>query len=773
MGEILTGWLLDMYADETAITLWLLEEHGQRRKLTHAFPASFYAAGPSDQLRSLWLRLSNQDIPVHLSRTERKDVFQGMVTVLSVEVTHAPQLDTLFRRVVDVFPDLTYYDSDISLSLRYAAEYGVFPLAHCRVEVQDDKIMNIAPLDTPWDLEPDPAPLRILSLEPDRDPAQGRPRHIVVSYEKVRYILPLEPVRALLISLRSTLERYDPDLLLTDWGDTWLLPHLIKLSQENNLPLPLNRTDSQDVVEHKARTYFSYGQIVYKGSQVQLHGRLHLDRHNAMMWSDYGLEGVLEMARVTALPIQDAARLSPGTGISSMQFVTALRAGILIPWHKHQAETPKTALDLIRSDMGGLVYQPTIGLHKNVGGIDFVSMYPGIMVQFNISPEVPRSRDGDLTPAPGEPGKVPSMGIVPQTLAPLLKKRIALKTTLSSLHPKDCRREAYKARSSAEKWLLVTCFGYLGYKNARFGRIEAHEAVTAYGREALLRAKEAAEDLGFEILHMYVDGLWVQRPDCTQSEDFQSLLADVSERTGIPIALDGIYRWVVFLPSRVDERIPVPNRYFGVFQDGSIKVRGIEARRHDTPPFIAGTQMGIFDILAKAPDADRLPDFLPEVRRYVKLRLDYLLKGRVPLEELLVSQRLSRELNEYSSPSPAARAVWQLQAEGKQVSPGQRVRFLYTRGNPGVQAWYAASLPHDFRLVDTRRYQALLRRAVDTIVNPIEQHFGILAEETPYRLFPINVSDGWVRGTPNRLAMDNLSQIDLRRKERKEEIWQT
>ena len=49
--------------------------------------------------------------------------------------------------------------------------------------------------------------------------------------------------------------------------------------------------------------------------------------------------------------------------------------------------------------------------------------------------------------------------------------------------------------ASAEKWLLVTCFGYLGYKNARFGRIEAHEAVTAYGREALLRAKEAAEDM--------------------------------------------------------------------------------------------------------------------------------------------------------------------------------------------------------------------------------------------------------------------------------------
>ncbi|MCX6078708.1 MAG: hypothetical protein NTW32_04165 [Chloroflexi bacterium] len=729
MDEILTGWLLDVYAEETTVTLWLLEDGGQRRCLTHSFPAAFYAAGPAERLRTLWHWLSEQEIPVQLSRMERKDVFQGMVTVLTVEVVHAPQLDSLFRLVEETFPDLTYYDGDISISLRYAASFSVFPLARCQVVVNGDRVKTITPLDSPWDLDPEPAPLRILSIEPDRDPAQARPQHVVVSYGRVSYTQPLEPARAFLISLRSTLERYDPDLLLTSWGDTWLLPYLLKLSNESGLPIALNRTMVQDVVEHKARTYFSYGQIVYKGSQVQLRGRLHIDRYNAMMWSDYGLEGILEMARVTALPIQDAARLSPGTGISSMQFVTALRANILIPWHKHQAEIPKTANDLIHSDMGGMVYQPTIGLHKNVGGIDFVSMYPGIMVHFNISPEVPRAKDSNLSPAQGDPG------IIPQTLAPLLKKRVALKTLLSSLHPKDCRREAYKARSSAEKWLLVTCFGYLGYKNARFGAIESHEAVTACGREALMRAKEAAEDLGFAILHMYVDGLWVQRPDCVRSEYFQALLAEVSERTGLPIALDGIYRWVVFLPSRVDKRIPVPNRYFGVFQDGSIKVRGIEARRHDTPAFIAETQMGILNILAKTTDPDRLPDLLPQVHAYVRRRVDDLMKGRVPLEELLVSQRLSRELNEYSSPSPAARAVWQMQAEGKQVSPGQRVRFLYTRGQPGVKAWYATEST-DISMVDSNRYRTLLMRAVNAVVEPIQQHFGIMPLETTYSLFP-------------------------------------
>ena len=100
-----------------------------------------------------------------------------------------------------------------------------------------------------------------------------------------------------------------------------------------------------------------------------------------------GLEGVYELARVTSLPVQSAARLSPGSGISAMQMVVALRQGVLVPWHKQQAELPKSAAELMISDQGGLVYQPLSGLHRDVAEIDFISMYPSIMRHFNISPE--------------------------------------------------------------------------------------------------------------------------------------------------------------------------------------------------------------------------------------------------------------------------------------------------------------------------------------------------------------------------------------------------
>ncbi|MCP4428305.1 MAG: hypothetical protein GY803_27775, partial [Chloroflexi bacterium] len=181
----------------------------------------------------------------------------------------------------------------------------------------------------------------------------------------------------------------------------------------------------------------------------------------------------------------------------------------------------------------------------------------------------------------------------------LLVKRIAIKEQLAGMNAIDCRYAGLKARAAALKWLLVVCFGYLGYKNARFGRIESHEAVTAYGRECLLRAKEAAEELGYTVLHMYVDGLWLKKAGVKRNEQVRPLLAKITEQTGLPIALEGIYRWVAFLPSRLDARVPVANRYFGVFQNGKIKMRGIETRRHDTPPWIAQVQLELIRKMSK------------------------------------------------------------------------------------------------------------------------------------------------------------------------------
>jgi DNA polymerase-2 len=723
-----TGWFLEVYDDpRDGVVVWLLAEDGQRLRLHQAFPVTFYAAGPSQRLKAIKSYLEAQTATVTLAETEKRDLFRSCpVPVMAIEVKQAAAQPALFKQLSRRFPDVTYYNADIPLALHYAAVYNTFPLAHCEVNTAEDGVIRrLAVLDTPWDLDPLIPGVRVLSLVLDVDPFHALPVEMAIrinSEEHFAYRLPLRPHRPFLVNLRAILQRHDPDVLLTTWGDTWLLPRLLELSQRLHISLPLNREPGRGLAYRPERSYFTYGQVIHRGQQLTLFGRWHIDCYNAMLFHDYGLQGILELARVTALPVQTVARVSPGTGISAMQILTALRQDILVPWHKQQAESPKTTMDLLHADQGGLVYQPLVGLHKDVAEVDFISMYPSIMARFNISPEtVGKSAPGArMVPALGIPVDQERQGLVPQTLDPLLKKRLEIKMQLAALPHWDPRRVAYKARASAHKWLLVTCFGYLGYKNARFGRIEAHEAVTAYGRELLLTAKEAAEDMGCTVLHLYVDGMWVCRNGASTVVDFQPLLDEIASRTGLSITLEGIYRWVAFLPSRMDNRVPVANRYFGVFQDGSLKVRGIEAKRRDTPPFIVQMQMDILGYFAQAPDSAQLIERLPDALSIVRRSLYRLRNYQIPLEKMLVCQKLSRTLEEYHSPSPVARAVAQLEAIGRKIQPGQQIRFLYILDKAGVVAWDLPIAPDPHKL-DIARYTELLVRAAATIFQP----FGV------------------------------------------------
>ena len=154
-------------------------------------------------------------------------------------------------------------------------------------------------------------------------------------------------------------------------------------------------------------------------------------------------------------------------------------------------------------------------------------------------------------------------------------------------------------------------------------------------------------------------------------------------------------------------------------------MRGIEARRHDMPPWIIETQRKALKCLSLAYDARDLPEYLRKAFDILKQALDDLNAGRVPLKDLVLTMRISRELEAYKAPTPSVRAAQQLLDQtGKRLSPGQKVRFLYTTGKDEVHAWELPDpiSPED---VDKAKYRKLFGRAAGTILYP----FGIDAKE--------------------------------------------
>src|SRR5947209_17416738 len=144
-------------------------------------------------------------------------------------------------------------------------------------------------------------------------------------------------------------------------------------------------------------------------------------------------------------------------------------------------------------------------------------------------------------------------------------------------------------------------FGYLGFKNARCGKIDANIATCAFSRIFLHRAVAIAQASGFKLVHGIVDSMWLTKADATAA-DYEELCAVIREDLKLPLSFEGQYRWIVFLNSKTDPQAPVLNRYYGTFQDQdrTLKVRGIDVRRHDTPKIVEKCQTQMLAILKEA-----------------------------------------------------------------------------------------------------------------------------------------------------------------------------
>ncbi|HSN04592.1 MAG TPA: DNA polymerase domain-containing protein [Nitrospira sp.] len=710
------------------MVVWLLGEDGRRHRLLDPFVPTCYLAAPATLLEQAIRWLSRLSCRVTTGIVERYELGAlRPLHVLEVAVHSPSQFIPLTRRLIQAWPDAQFFHVDVSLPQRYFYDRRLFPLASCEAEVtKDDRILTIQSLESPWDTDYILPPLTIMELSPEGgspNPNHGGQSSLIVHIDGDERVLEgdnADVVRR----LHQLLTRHDPDVLLTDWGDSCLLPRLIAMAEQLRLPLALNRDGERPIGSRKAHSYFSYGRIVSHAGARTLSGRLHLDRRNSFALAETGLAGLIEQARVAKVDLQQMARTTTGTGITSMQLETACRDGVLIPYRKQEPEAFKSALELLHTDQGGLVFAPIIGYHEQVGELDFSSMYPSIMVRFNVSPETVNCRCCRDVPA----ARVPEIGhhtcrhrqgLVPRTLAPLLDKRARYKRLMAATS-NVAVRATLDQRQTALKWLLVVSFGYLGYKNARFGRIEAHESVTAYSRDILLQAKEIAERRGYRMLHAIVDSLWLVKPGAGRPE-YDALAQVITEETGLPINVEGIYRWIGFLPSRVNPKMPVPNQFVGVFEHGGMKVRGIEIRRSDAPLLVKRAQAEMLRCLGQARTLIELREQIPQALDIVRTYRHYLREGHATIEELAIAKSLSKEPQAYRHQTLSMIAAQELLARGVSLQAGDTIHYIITDAE-------AACPPDRVRAVagldgtwsyDATAYDILLRKAALAVLSPL------------------------------------------------------
>jgi len=703
------------------MVLWFLDADGHPHRLSTGYRPAFYAAGPRATLDHLGHLLRERRIAADLTPAVRQELFSGAELPVVRVAVHRPLQFPLAVRQAATLRDLTLYTCDLSVAQLFLYERELFPLGEYDLVVYDGVLREAIPRSRPEDLEYAVPPLVVMRLRLDGDPVN--PNHgwrgeLAVGVEGEEVVLSSERPEDLCRSINRMLARYDPDVLLTEWGDAFLLPRLLRLSQQAGIPLAFNRDPRAGIARRRERSYVTYGKTMYTASAHLLHGRWHLDLRNSFIYSESEMAGLLEIARLARLPVQRLARTSTGTAISSMQLARAVQQNILVPWHKSEPEGFKTAAELLLTDKGGLTYQPLVGVYEGVGELDFSSMYPTIMARFNVSPETINClccQDAEVVPEIGHTVCQRRRGLVPQVLDHLLERRAYYKRRKRETTGSE--RSIYDQRQTALKWCLVTSFGYLGYRNARYGRIEAHESTTAYSREMLLRAKEVAESQGFRMLHAIVDSMWLQKPGAGQAA-YDALAREITAVTKLPIFVEGVYNWVGFLPSRTHAGVGVPNRYMGVFEDGSTKVRGIEVRRSDVPVLVEEMQARMLQEMFAAPTVEALRVRLPAVLAILEEALVRLREGSVDPADLALTATISQEPHEYRNNHPIALAARMLARSGIRLHPGEAIQYIVMDADaqvPEDRVRPLTLLGSDW-VYDQDRYAELLVRAAETVL---------------------------------------------------------
>jgi DNA polymerase, archaea type len=324
--------------------------------------------------------------------------------------------------------------------------------------------------------------------------------------------------RAAISDLMDLVASHDPDLILLPYADTWV-PLMIRKARRYCLEPTISRTGF--FRQMASKSYWSYGKVNHKDGAMIPEGRILIDTAKSFVYAESGLKGVLMASRLSGLSPNLTSRFTPGTLISSYEVFEALRRGVAVPFRKRDAEGFRSISDLRACDKGGMMFQPESGVYEKVHQIDFTSLYRSIIVKYNLSPETIEH---------------PEMkGFLSIVLSSLLNLRIETKR-LKKTNPD------YAGIDSVLKWMLVTCFGYTGYINAKFGQIQVHERITEISRELLMQIKELAEGMDFKVLHGIVDCLWVMASRLRSSKR-QWKVRPASSPKSIPMIGSLSYLW--------------------------------------------------------------------------------------------------------------------------------------------------------------------------------------------------------------------------------------
>ncbi|MFX1391448.1 MAG: DNA-directed DNA polymerase I [Promethearchaeota archaeon] len=440
--------------------------------------------------------------------------------------------------------------------------------------------------------------------------------------------------------------------------------------------------------------------------------------NNSLVWNL-----IILLCRMTKMPIHDMVRRQISTWIQNIFYFEHRRKHALIPRRSEIKEVKPGGILSSKFDddkfLGAYVVQPVPGIHFDVVVMDFASLYPSIIKEYNLSYETvlcPHKDDEDNL-VKGTPYHIctQKMGIFAYVVGFFRDIRVKyFKPKSSDKNLTEKQRNYYLTIQQALKVFINGSYGVFGSQNFPLFCLPVAESTTGIGQYSIKQTINKAEELGVDVLYGDTDSVFLKNPSKKQMIE----ISEWSKKTlDLDLEEEKTYQFLA-----LSER---KKNYIGIYKDTKyIDIKGLVAKKKNTPEFIKKAFSEMIEILKNIHNRD---EFLKAKDNIIEIVRSNLKKIGKPdtfnLEDYAINIGLQKDLKNYTKVVPQhVRAALELRdVTGKEFQKGETISFIKSKGNIGAKAIELAKLQD----IDTKKYKELLISALEQVLDAL----GISFEE--------------------------------------------
>lgn len=458
---------------------------------------------------------------------------------------------------------------------------------------------------------------------------------------------------------------------------------------------------------------------------------------------------IIVIARIGRLPIEDVSRFGVNQWIRGMLYYQHRKNNALIPRRDElisKGSSSTTAIIKEKKYRGGLVVEPTLGIHFNVVVVDFASLYPSIIKVHNLSYETVNCSH--------ESCKNDSKQKIEKTTHWICKRRRGLTSLLigslrdlrvnyykhlskdKSLNVED--RQLYSVISQAIKVILNASYGVMGAEIFPLYCLPVADATAAIGRNTTGKTIEKCQEINIQVIYGDTDSLFLKNPS---EENIREISSWANDNLGVDLEIDKKYRYVVFSDLK--------KNYVGVLDDGTVDVKGLTGKKSHTPPFIRKAFYEILEILKEVKSENDFESAKIKIKKIISENAKNLENGKISPKDLSFNVMINKSPEKYGEKIndtkvksiygksidyvtykglpqhiKAARLLYQ---SGKEVRAGDIISYVKTKSNDGVKP---VELINNNNEIDTEKYIETMESTFDQLLSALNFNFkSILGKE--------------------------------------------